>query len=64
MWPAILLRPDMNPLCPNCSKPMGLLKAAERPNDEHAFECKTCGVVYMTTDHIPIAGPSDHSTNE
>jgi hypothetical protein len=35
---------------------MTLKNVPDRPREEHVFECSGCGVVYMTEDHVPIAG--------
>jgi len=37
------------------------MKLKNYPADEaaeNAFKCSTCGVVYMTKDHVPIEGES------
>jgi hypothetical protein len=46
-----------NPTCPNCGRPMVLTSRPMRPEDLHAFECVGCGLVYLTDDHTPAAGP-------
>ena len=51
-----VMPPRTNPLCPNCSRPMDLVRAPEDPRDVHTFECQWCHVVFMTEDHVPIGG--------
>jgi predicted RNA-binding Zn-ribbon protein involved in translation (DUF1610 family) len=51
----------VNPNCPNCDRPMILVRAPQRPEEQHTFECESCGVVYMTADHVPITGKGQAS---
>jgi transposase-like protein len=44
------------PNCPNCGRPMLLAEEPDRSNDQHAFRCEVCNLVYFTEDHTPIAG--------
>ena len=45
-----------NPKCPNCGQPMTLEHEPSRPNEQHAFQCQSCHLVFLTEDHLPISG--------
>jgi transposase-like protein len=52
------MKPD-NVYCPNCGRPMRLVRALPhtRGEDEiNVFECRACKVSFTTEDHMPIAG--------
>ena len=49
-------RAFVNPRCPNCGRSMTLIRDAGNPNDQHTFECGGCKIIYMTEDHVPVAG--------
>jgi transposase-like protein len=49
----------VNPICPNCGRPMTLVNRPKRQDDQHTFECEGCKVVYMTDDHTPVTGTAD-----
>jgi hypothetical protein len=48
----------VNPHCPNCDRPMIPIARSRRSGDPNTFECRGCGLVYMTEDQIPVPGKS------
>lgn len=54
----------VDPKCPNCGRPMTLINKPLREEAQHTFECKSCGVSYMTDDHTPITGAQDRSKHD
>jgi hypothetical protein len=50
-----------NPTCPNCGRPMHLLVQPAKQEDQHTFRCDSCGIVYLTPDHVPITGRLDRN---
>jgi hypothetical protein len=48
-----------NPTCANCGRPMRETAASWTKAgawEISVFECKACGVVFFTEDHVPITG--------
>jgi predicted RNA-binding Zn-ribbon protein involved in translation (DUF1610 family) len=45
---------EKNPTCPNCGRTMNLIRSSENGNDQHAFKCTACQLVFMTPDHQPV----------
>jgi hypothetical protein len=44
------------PACPNCGRPMSLADGNSEDEQPNIFECRTCKVIYMTDDHVPVTG--------
>jgi ribosomal protein L37AE/L43A len=51
---------QQNPTCPNCGQAMALRRTtvnASPAEDDNAFQCRSCKLVYLTPDHVPASGP-------
>ena len=50
---------SQSPLCPNCSRPMIVIRTIPGvlgEPDVNVFECSHCRVDFTTEDHLTIAG--------